>query len=214
MRGAALVAAITLLATAPAQAKAVPATLPPVDQCKGDASFSQFRATLKRAVAKQDRAALVRLLAPDVVVNFGGSTGPQAFVEQWSFEPDEPEGIWSLLRIMLKLGCARDAGARVIPSLDIQLDPYYEDMTDELALILPGAKLYREAGVQSSRPETIPWTLAAVTSRAGDLFTGVRLPDGREGLVSDLELYEPQGYRMVVKKRRGRWMITAFVAGD
>lgn len=44
--------------------------------------------------------------------------------------------------------------------------------------------------------------------------TKVKLADGREGWIADDELYEPVGYRMVVEKLRGKWMITAFVAGD
>ena len=211
----AVLALAALLLTEPAEAKSVPTRLPPVNQCKGDRGFAQFRASLSRAIAKKDRDAFVKLLAPDVLVNFGGGTGPKAFLEQWSFEePDDPEGIWALLRIMQKLGCARDGAVRIIPSLDMQMGPYAEDLTDEVALILPGAKLYKEAGVESSKPQTTPWTIAAVTSRAGDWFTGVRLPDGREGFISDSELYEPQGHRMTIEKRKGGWMITAFVAGD
>ncbi len=30
----------------------------------------------------------------------------------------------------------------------------------------------------------------------------------------DDELYSPLNYRMVVEKLRGKWMITAFIAGD
>lgn len=215
MRSLALAFLISCALSAPLGAKGLPRTLPPVDQCKGDKSFTQFRSALKTIVAKKDHDAFVKLLAPDVIVNFGGAAGPAAFQEQWNFEErDDPEGIWSLLKTMLTLGCARDGGVRVIPSLTNQLGPYADDVTDEVAVILPGAKLYKETGVESGNPKIIPRTLAAVTSRAGDLVTGVRLPDGRNGFIADGELYEPLGYRMVVEKRRGNWTITAFVAGD
>lgn len=215
MRRFALAVLISLAFPASLTAKSLPKTLPPVDQCKGDPSFAQFRTTLKAAVAKQDRDAFLKLLAPDVIVNFGGGAGPAAFQEQWTFdEPDDPEGIWALLKTILSMGCARDGAVRVMPSLDQQMAPYNEDLSQDVALILPGAKLYKETGVESAHPKIIPWTLAAVTSRAGDLVTGVRLPDGRGGFVNDNELYEPLGYRLVVEKRRGKWVITAFVAGD
>jgi hypothetical protein len=48
----------------------------------------------------------------------------------------------------------------------------------------------------------------------GDMWTGVRLPDGRKGWISDDDLYEPLGYRMTIERRAGEWAITAFVAGD
>ena len=198
---------------APASA-AVPTTLPPIDQCRGDASFDRFRSALKSAVERTDQRALIELVAPDVEVNFGDKTGPAAFVEEWSFETDDPFAIWPLLKTMLTLGCARDGEARIIPSLDVQMDAYAAEVRKEVVLVLPGAKLYAEAGVEHEKPATVPWTLATVTSRAGDYFTGVRLPDGREGLVPDPDLYEPLSYRMFVEKIGDRWVITAFVVGE
>ncbi len=51
-------------------------------------------------------------------------------------------------------------------------------------------------------------------SRASDTMTGVRLPDGREGFVTDDRAYELLGYRMTVERRGAKWMITSFVSGD
>jgi hypothetical protein len=212
---AVLALSLMLIAATPLRAASLPATLPPVDQCKGDPSFAKFRNSLKQVVARKDKKALLALLSPRVIVNFGGGSGSKAFLDMWSFdEPDDPDGIWATLKTMLLLGCARDKAVRIIPSLDMQMEPYYDELNDEVGLILPGAKLYQEAGVEAPNPRTIPWTLAPITSRAGDLVTGVRLPDGREGFIDDHELYEPLGYRLVIEKLKGKWMITAFVAGD
>jgi hypothetical protein len=195
----------------PSPAATFPARIPPIDQCKGDPSFTKFLADLKRTVVKKDRAAFLAVLAPDVLVDFGGGTGPKVFEEQWNFDPNEYGNLWDQLDIMFKLGCARDGGSRIIPSLPMQVQ---EDVGIEWVLILPGAKLYKMAGELSSRPETIRWTVATVTTRASDTMTGVRLPDGREGYIPDDLVYGPVGYRMIVEKRAGKWMITAFVAGD
>ena len=212
---AALALGAILLAATPLRAATLPATLPPVDQCKGDTGFAKFRNNLRQMVARKDKKALLAMLSPRVIVNFGGGTGSKAFLDQWSFdEPDDPDGIWATLTTMLALGCARDKAVRTIPSIDAQMEPYYDALDDDVGLILPGAKLYKEAGVEAPNSKTIPWTLAAITSRSGDLFMGVRLPDGREGLIDEHLLYEPLGYRLVIEKLRGRWMITALVAGD
>ncbi len=206
-----IVLALALLPFAASPAAAFPERLPPIDQCKSDASFSKFLAGLKRTVARKDRAALLGLLAPDVLVNFGGGTGSKAFEEEWKFDPREPGNVWDQLETMLKMGCAKDGGSRIIPSLPMQVD---QDVAMEWVVILPGAKLYKMVGELSPKPQTIPWTVATVTSRASDTMTGVRLPDGREGYVPDDLVYEPIGYRMIIEKRRGKWVITAFVAGD
>ncbi|HEX6742308.1 MAG TPA: hypothetical protein VF079_11015 [Sphingomicrobium sp.] len=192
-------------------AAALPAKLPPVDQCRSDASFTKFRQSLTHIVAKKDRAGFLALLAPDVLVDFGGGTGRKAFEEEWKFDPAEYGNLWDQLGIMLKMGCARDGGSRIIPSLPMQVE---QDFDEEWVVVLPGAKLYREAGIESAKPTTEPWAVATVTSRAGDTLTGVRLRDGREGFIADDRLYEPLGYRMIVEQRGGKWRITAFVAGD
>ena len=42
----------------------------------------------------------------------------------------------------------------------------------------------------------------------------MRPRDGREGWLRANELRSPLDYRAVAEKRKGKWMITAFVAGD
>ena len=74
--------ALLLFAAVPAQA-AVPSKLPPVDRCTGDADFGKFRNRAQAAIAKEDRGGLLKLLAPDVLVNFGGENGRAAFARQW-----------------------------------------------------------------------------------------------------------------------------------
>lgn len=203
--------ALALLLLIPSPAAAFPARIPPIDQCKGDPGFTKFLAGLKHTAAKKDRAALLALLAPDVLVNFGGGTGPKAFEEEWKFEPLEPGNVWDQLETMLKMGCAKDGGSQIIPSLSMQVE---QDVAFEWVVILPGAKLYKAVGELSPRPQTMAWTVATVTSRVSDTMTGVRLPDGREGYIPDDLTYEPIGYRMIIEKHGGKWMITAFVAGD
>ena len=197
-----------------AAAAPLPKVLPPVDRCKGDPSFTKFRADLTQAVEKKDRARLLALLAPDVLVNFGGDNGRQGFVKNWSFDPREYGNVWDQLATMLKMGCAPQENAKVIPSMTVQLERFDADELYDYLLVLPGARLLKELGVEAARAATTPWTMARITSRAADWGTGVKLPDGREGFISDDQVYELLGQRMYVEKRKGKWMITAFVAGD
>jgi len=172
-----IVLALALLPFIPSPAAPFPARIPPIDQCKGDPSFTKFLTDLKHTVAKKDRPAFLSLLAPDVLVDFGGGTGSKAFEDQWKFDPTEYGNLWDQLETMLKMGCAKDGGSRIIPSLPMQVD---QDVAMEWVVILPGAKLYKMVGELSPKPQTIPWTVATVTSRASDTMTGVRLPDGRD----------------------------------
>jgi hypothetical protein len=207
----ALTLAALLSAVAPVP---LPARLPPVDQCASDPSFVKFRNALNEAVARKDKDALLAMLSPHVLVNFGGASGPDAFAGSWDLSPDADE-IWKLLRTMLGMGCARDQGARIIPSLSIQLDPYFgDDSLFDKRLAFPGAKVMKEPSDERTTFATLSWEFVEALDTSADLQTRVRLADGREGWIADDELYEPVGYRMVVEKLRGKWMITAFVAGD
>ncbi len=184
-----------------------------MEQCGKDPGFTAFRNQLKRTVGRKDRDGLLRMLSPKVLVNFGGAAGPDAFAASWDFGVDS-HGIWDQLQTMLQMGCARDGQVRLIPSLIRQLEPYTDDDLYDARLSLPGAKLFKEPGAKASAVAVAPWTFVTATDTSGDLWTGVRLPDGSTGWMSDDDLYEPVGYRMVIEKLRGKWLITAFVAGD
>ena len=81
-------------------------------------------------------------------------------------------------------------------------------------VVSPGAKLRGSPEPRRPRPRD-PVVGCGDSSRPGrDSQTKVRLADGREGYMHDDELYSPLNYRMVVEKLRGKWMITAFIAGD
>lgn len=205
---------MALFATLPNSSLAaeLPRNLPPVEQCSGDRSFVQFRNRLKQIVAEKDRAAFLALLAPDVLVNFGGGTGRDEFAKAWSFDATEYGNVWSQLEKMLKMGCARDGASRIIPSLPMQVEPDSDE--DWVVVLPPGAMIFKWVGNELAYSEVMKWTVATVTSRVSDTMTDVKLPDGRDGSISDDYLYEPGGYRMIVEKRRGKWTITAFVAGD
>jgi hypothetical protein len=214
IRGAARIALAlgALLIAAPATA--LPPKLPPVDQCTRDPGLAAFRTRLKLVTARRDRAGLLRLLSPDVLVNFGGSSGRDAFAAQWSFEPGEYGNVWDQLRTMLAMGCARSAAARIIPSLIVQLEPYDDEDLFAIRLVLPGARLFHITGEEKTAVPVEAWSVVTATNTAGDLWTGVKLAGGREGFIADDRLYEPIGYRMVIEKRAGKWTVTAFVAGD
>lgn len=206
-----LALSIALLVSTPVAAR--PAVLPPIDQCSKDADFAAFLGELKRVTAARNRDAFLALLADDVTVDFGGGSGRDAFARAWSFDPGEYGNLWQWLDRMLGMGCARTNGVRVIPSLIEQVDSDDEAVLD-MRLVLPGAKLFREPNNIATTSAVPPWTVVTATNSGGDLWTGVQLPDGRKGWISDDALYEPLGYRMTIEKRGTQWMVTAFVAGD
>jgi hypothetical protein len=210
-----LALAIALFLATSAHAHVFPARLPPIDQCKAKSGLATFRDRLKQVAAKHDRKALLAVLAPDVLVNFGGEAGPRAFADAWGLNGTSDSELWPLLHRMLKLGCAGSGESFVIPSFTDQLDiDSAEEVEDKMLVSAPGAKLRKSSEARGGLVATLAWDVVTAVDRSGEDQTKVRLADGREGWLFDDELYGALDYRMVIEKRRGKWMITALVAGD
>lgn len=195
-------------------AAGAPLKLPPVDQCSRDASFKAFHSSLKQAVAKRDGAAFMKLVAPDVLVSFGGENGRATFARQWEVGSSKSE-LWKQFDAILPLGCARVESARVIPSLAGQFDSDEDADVFELAVVVSAnAKLRKIAAKDGPAIATLSWDVVRPLSNEGETQTKVRLKDGREGWLWAKEVRAPIDYRASIEKRKGKWMITAFVAGD
>ena len=190
------------------------AKLPPVDQCSADPGFKAFHTDLAGAVTKRDGDALLKLLAPDVMVNFGGDSGREAFDKQWEVRSKTSE-IWPQLEIILPLGCAQVGEARVMPSLAGQFEGNDdEDVFQQMVVISDKAELRAGPEADSRVVAKLAWDVVSVIEASGDVLMKIRLADGREGWLPAAQLYSPLDYRAAVEKRDGKWMITAFVAGD
>ena len=210
----AVLALAALVAGAPKEASA--RKLPPVEQCGDDPTFTAFRAELRRVAARRDAKRLTQLLAPDVLVNFGGGYGRKAFASHWELNRPAKSGLWRELTTALRLGCARVDGARVMPSLMDQFSAQNDqDAFESMIVVSPAARLRTSRRHGSPAIAILAWDVVRPIEAADDgVQIKIRLPDGREGWLNRAELRSPLDYRLVMKKRGGKWMITAFVAGD
>ena len=200
---------------------AAPVRLPPVDQCSGDAGFDRFRRQLERAVGKRDLEAMSTLMAPDVRLSFGGAVGFPKFRDHERSGPGGDgmwqEALWGEMAKVLRLGCgtARDGSGkeyRAWPAMFVtggDLDGY------ETWVALPGATLRRRPSASAPIAQRLPpWTVLREVQEAAVPFTEVRTPKGRSGFIAKGQMRSLIDYRLVAERREGRWMITAFVAGD
>ena len=211
MMAFAVIAAVALSAAAPAP---TPAQLPPVDRCRDDAGFNQFRAALEDAVTRKDPAALRRLTADNVRSNFGGDGSWDEFASAWALNQPQKSALWREIQDVLALGCATtDYGGRVFPGM-------FEDMGDEidtfeLLVVRPGAALHAAPDKNASSTMTRDWaSTIQLEAPAPDGWVKVQVPGGEPGWVETDFVLSPLDYRLVSEYRDGRWQITAFVAGD
>ena len=182
-----------LLASAPAEA--LPRKLAPIDECRSDDSFALFHDTLVSAAAREDSQALVPLFAPELRA------------------AENADEYWPRLRMLLRMGCVRSGAARIMPSALHQLRRVKPEHLSGKFLVLPGADLFETTEDLNSIVDgaVMKWDIVTATNIAGDIWTGVKLRDGRSGWISDSELYSLEyPSRIVVEKRDGQWVITTF----
>lgn len=185
------------LAIVAAMAAALPAKLPPIDQCSDDDGFSTFRETLASASASEDVDALSRLIAPELL---NDQFGPTA------------DGYWPQLRVLLRMGCVRDGAARIMPSTPRQLEAFEPGSAKGRFLVLPGANLIDNVEDPNSLVDgpVMKWDVVEAAVIAGHIWTGVVTADGRRGWIDDSELYSLEWpSRIIVEQRDGQWLITS-----
>ena len=108
---------LLLLSAVPA--KAAGPRHPPIDQCAADRGFATFRAGLRKAIAAKDWPGFRASLADDVIVDFGGGAGKQAFAEAWD-KGAPTSRLWAQAKAALSLGCSISGNTYEAPSIGRQ----------------------------------------------------------------------------------------------
>lgn len=194
---------------------ATPHRLPPVEHCKPDLGFAAFREALGRAVRNRDAASLKRLVADDITVNFGGDVGWADFAANWGLgKQAKTSKLWDEMGKALALGCAvaPDGRSRVMPGI-------FEKIGDDadifdLVAVRAGTPLRATASGGGRVIASLDWHAGDVQPESNRNWTRLKLRDGRIGWVASDRLVSPIGYRLVTERRKERWLVTAFVAGD
>ena len=203
--------------TAIALALAAPVSLPPVEQCRGDAEFNRVRQQLRKAVDARDLEGVMTLMSDDVRVSFGGQSGPERFSDYWTASDQDKELLWNELGDALKLGCAQATDGegnpyRAIPAMFVTGDDL-DGFTTWVSL--PGAVLRSKADAKAAAKMRLPsWTVLQEVEHDGGSWVEVRTPKGANGFVETDQARSLLDYRIIFGRRDGRWRITAFLAGD
>ena len=187
--------------------------LPPVDQCAGDPSFVKFRAELVAIAEERDVPAILAALADDVLVDFGGGTGRDAFARNWELDRPCDSRLWEKLGSALLRGCAVSEKHRIAPSSVTQLDPKLDAYTTMIA----GRDVILQSAPSDDAPAVarLSWdVLTLVEAGHPEGWFAVGMADGTKGFVRRDAVRSPLDFRIVMERIRGRWAITAFVGGD
>jgi hypothetical protein len=218
-----LLAAVGLAVATPVLASfSVPANRPgafaPRDACLAAPGGRAFAASLRGAIARRDAAALARLAADDVRLDFGGGGGRDELRARLT----GPDGgaLWGELAEAVGLGCAMSEDDMVFPWIFAQelgdVDPF-----DVMLTTGPAVPLYRRASTRAAPMARLNWQIVMpigdglAPDVAKRTLRRVYLINSRlEGYAPNASLRSPLDYRLTVSRVGADWRIAAFVAGD
>lgn len=212
--------------TEPAPRPAVRRLLP-VDEAASDPSFQEFRESLLAAVRARDDAALIRHVAPDVFLSFGGpEQGAGAFRTEWKLWMETSPAWRELETILTHGGAFREIG----PGRRQFCAPYvYAVFPDDLqridlAVLTPDAPLRAEprddaAVIRNLEYEIVSPSLFQPPELNADdgsvaEWLKVETTDGVTGYVREWNVRSPRQFRACFEMRDGAWQLTAFMSGD
>ncbi len=192
----------------------------PVDEAAKDPSFFIFRARLFKAIQQKDANYIYGILDPKIQNNFGGGSGVADFKRQWRLERPNSE-FWSEFSTVLSMGGGFDKDSTFSAPYTTQKWPEDLDGFEHAAVIEDGVRVRSEPNIRGSVVQTLSFDIVSVPNwqakgSKGDprKWVEVVLTDGRKGFVSDEYLRSPIAFRAFFEKKNGKWVMTAFIAGD
>lgn len=198
------------------------AKLYPVDEASKDPSFYIFRAQLLKIVQQRDSASLYGFLSRGIRNSFGDDSGITEFKRMWKPERSTSK-IWMELLTVIALG-GRFEGAEMF------MAPYtYSNFPDGFdafeygTIIGENVRVRQNPGTNNRIISTLSFDIIKVTDwnltphkTLGDKkgWVAVALADGQPGFVAREYIRSSIDYRAIFNKENGKWLMTAFVAGD
>jgi len=219
---------VASVSTAPADA--LTKRLEFTDEGPKDTSFLKFRNALKAIIARKDARALLAVLSTDITIDFGGFGGRREFAERW--KPSEKDSqVWAVLSLVVEQGGKFDGKTRFSAPYVFSAFPSDVDPTDNVVVINDGALMRVKPSVDAKRVRKLDRDILTIVNlvngdsimrgsylaqhEAGDhVWYEVRDARGARGFVQAKDVRSPIDYRARFEKRKGKWLMTMFIAGD
>ena len=193
----------------------------PVDDSARDPTFFVFRARLFRAIQEKDAKFIYSILDEKIQNDFGGGVGVANFKSTWRLERPNSQ-FWNELLSVLSLGGRFDEADHSFSA------PYlfngFPEGADEFqsgAIIEDGVRVRKEPSTQSDVIRTLSFEIVEVpnwevkgNAKEKRQWVQVKLDDGQSGYVAAEFIRSPIDYRAIFEKKKGKWLMTAFIAGD
>lgn len=198
----------------------------PVDEAGQDPTFAAFRTKLIAAAERRDKAYILGILDPQIKLSFGGDEGVADFKRMWKFSSRNTP-FWKEFLAVIKNGGTfmkengRKTGEFWAPytygRFPEALDPFEVGAifgTDVNLRSAPSTTAPVVArlsyNVVEIQPETVP---KSGRSEYPDWWE-VKTLGGLRGYVRKEYVRGALDLRAAFEKKRGKWRLTVFIAGD
>jgi hypothetical protein len=216
-------AAIFLLLLAPlAIAAAIDERVRPFDEASQDASFLKFRNDLKAIIARKDAAALMKIVDAKIQNGFGGEDGAAKFRSGWKVGDPKSE-VWRALSLVIELGGNFDNKTTFSAPYSFSAFPSDGDGFTTVVVTADGAVMREKPKADAPVARTLDHDILTFAAQPpGKMqheatendWIEVKDAKGKRGFVRQLDVRSPIDYRAYFEKKRGKWLMTAFLAGD
>lgn len=194
-----------------------------------NASFVKFRTSLRATIARKDASALFKALASDIKIDFGGFGGGPEFQKMWK-PYDKDSKVWAALSLVVEQGGNFDSPVRfsapyVFSAFPSDLDgTEYVVVTNEQAVMRAEPKA-DAAIVRKLDRDIVTFMGSVVEGKVVQAYNAqheagpndwVQVTDAKKktGFVLARDVRSPIDYRAYFEKRKGKWVMTMFLAGD
>jgi len=194
----------------------------PVDEGKQDKSFSAFRAKLIEAVKKRDKKYLLSVLDPNVKNSFGGDGGIEEFKEMWEIDSSKSK-LWDELRVVLSNGGGFQDKNTFAAPYSFVFFPADLDAFEQQVIFGNNVNLRAKPDKSAKVISQLSYNIVKVDyehsvsdgkQEPTYLWLKVETLGGKKGFVSAEFVRSSIDYRAIFVKEKGKWKISAFVAGD
>jgi len=196
-------------------------TILPKDESTKDASFAAFKTQLLKAVKEKDHNFLLNSIDSQIHYSFGDDAGKKKFIKYFELDskPKDSE-VWKILDETLKLGFYLNREGQFVSPYLFENFPEDLDPTMYSAVSGSNVNVREEPNTKSKVVDKLSHNVVGMdysveTIKSGECnWQKVCLPNGTSGFVCDKYLRSPLEYRIFFEKKKQKWMITIFIAGD
>lgn len=200
--------------------------LMPVDEAAKDASFLAFRSKLIAAAERKDLKYVMAICDPKIELSYGGHSGMKGFKELWTGK-NEPEFWKEFLAVMKNGGKYSPAKGREPATFTAPYTfstfPEDLDMFENAVIFGTNVNLRESPDMNSKVVARLSYNLVKLDyensvkdndERRTVLWSKIETLGGLKGFVKPEYARSPIDYRAGFEKKRGRWVMTFFIAGD